>query len=198
MRKMTCSTSAMLPVRLFAGMASALSRCDGSAAAMAGAPMVAGPDGIRGAVLRWEGRAGPAIGCVRRWSYGDREAERAVTEGSAMHGSPLEVRTGDDGSVIVRPCGPIGLDDAVELRQTLVHAVRKVRPARLFIDLAEVTELDPINLGTLAAVCGLGDDHQVAVFLDNPSAAIAAELTAAGVPRQRLRTRADEPPPGAL
>ena len=115
-----------------------------------------------------------------------------------MHGSPLEVRIGDDGSVIVRPCGPVGLDDAVELRQALVHAVRKMRPSRLFIDLAEVTELDPINLGTLAAVCGLGDDHHVAVFLDNPSAAIAAELTAAGVPQQRLRTPADRPPPVTL
>ena len=35
--------------------------------------------------------------------------------------------------------------------------------------------------------CGLGDDHQVAVFLDNASAVIADQLTAAGVPQQRLR-----------
>jgi hypothetical protein len=36
-------------------------------------------------------------------------------------------------------------------------------------------------------VCGLGDDHQVIVFVDNSSAAIAADLTGAGVPQQRLR-----------
>ncbi|GAA4960319.1 hypothetical protein GCM10025331_59330 [Actinoplanes utahensis] len=47
--------------------------------------------------------------------------------------------------------------------------------------------LDPINLGTIAAACHLGDDHHVAVFLDHPSAALADRLIAAGVPRHRLR-----------
>ena len=99
----------------------------------------------------------------------------------------LEVRTSDDGSVIVRPHGSVGPDDAVELRQILVRAVRKQRPLRLVVDLADVVTLDPINLGTLSAACELGDDHDVAVFMDNPSAAVAADLAAAGVPRQRLR-----------
>ena len=115
-----------------------------------------------------------------------------------MHGSPLEVRTGGDGSVTMRPRGRGGADDAVALQQALVHTVRKVRPSRLFIDLADVTELDPINVGTLAAVCGLGDDHQVAIFLDNPSAVLAAELTAAGVPMQRLLSRSTRRGPGAV
>ena len=99
----------------------------------------------------------------------------------------LEVRTNPDGSVVVRPYGMVGVEDAVELRQVLVRAVRKIRPLRLVVDLADVSALDPVNLGTLAAACGLGDDHQVIVFVDNSSAAIAADLTAAGVPRQRLR-----------
>ena len=104
-----------------------------------------------------------------------------------MRGSRLEVRTKGDGSVVMRPHGSIGADDAVELRQLLVRTVRKVRPLRLVVDLADVSAVDPINLGTLAAACTLGDDHQVAVFVDNPPVGIAADLLAAGVPRQRLR-----------
>ena len=42
-------------------------------------------------------------------------------------------------------------------------------------------------LGTLVAACHLGDDHKVAVFLDHCSPALADLLTAAGVPRHRLR-----------
>lgn len=110
-----------------------------------------------------------------------------------MGRSTLDVQTSDDGSVIVSAQGVVGADDAVELRQLLVHAVRKLRPLRLVVDLADVVTLDPINLGTLAAACGLGDDHQVAVFLDNPSSALAADLAAAGVPRQRLRSTGGKP-----
>ena len=50
------------------------------------------------------------------------------------------------------------------------------------VDLGDVVGLDSINVGTLAAACTLGDDHRVAVFLDNSTAAVAAALTAAGVP----------------
>ena len=72
--------------------------------------------------------------------------------------------------------------DAVELSRTLVQAIRRVRTLRLVLNLGEVRGLDPINLGTLAAACNLGDDHHVAVFLDYPSAELADQLTAAGVP----------------
>lgn len=78
-------------------------------------------------------------------------------------------------------------DDAVELRRTLVHAVRHLRPLRLVLDLHDVADIDPINLGTLVAACFLGDDHQVAVFLDRSSPAIADRLSAAGVATHRLR-----------
>jgi anti-anti-sigma regulatory factor len=104
-----------------------------------------------------------------------------------MRGSTLDVCTGADGSVVVRPHGMVGADCAVELQQLLVHTVRKLRPLRLILDLTDVSGLDPINLGTLAAACDLGDDHQVVVFLDNSSAQIADQLAAAGVPPQRLR-----------
>jgi anti-anti-sigma regulatory factor len=104
-----------------------------------------------------------------------------------MHGSVLEVRTSVDGSVVITPHGALGLDSAVELRQVLVHTVRRVRPLRLIVDLVDVSELDPVNVGSVAAACGLGDDHQVAVFVHNPSLLLAEQLTAAGVPHQRLR-----------
>ena len=104
-----------------------------------------------------------------------------------MRSAALDVRTRSDGSVVVRPHGMVGLDAAVELRQILVRTIRKVRPLRLVLDLADVSGMDPINLGTLAAVCGLGDDHQVIVFIDNASDIIATQLAAAGVPQQRLR-----------
>ena len=82
---------------------------------------------------------------------------------------------------------------AVELRQVLVHTVRRVRPLRLVVDLARVSALDSINVGSLAAACDLGDDHQVMVTVENSSATVAAQLSAAGVPQQRLRIRSSPP-----
>ncbi|MEU4238982.1 STAS domain-containing protein [Actinoplanes sp. NPDC026619] len=99
----------------------------------------------------------------------------------------VDVRSDVDGSLVVTPQGALDAECAVQFRQTLVHAVRKLRPLRLVVDLAEVAAIDPINLGTLAALCDLADDHRVVVFLPNALAEIATELRAAGVPAQRLR-----------
>ena len=104
-------------------------------------------------------------------------------------GTSVDVRTGADGSLTVQPHGAIDDHFAVQFRQVLVHAVRKVRPVLLILDLGDVSAVDAVNLGTLAALCDLADDHQVVVYMDNPSAALAAQLRAAGVPRQRLRPR---------
>ncbi|GIE98100.1 STAS domain-containing protein [Paractinoplanes rishiriensis] len=98
----------------------------------------------------------------------------------------VDVRTDPDGSLVVQPSGDLGTECAVQFRQILVHAVRKLRPLRLIVDLGEVTAVDPINLGTLAALCDLADDHRVVVFLHHAPAAIGDELRAAGVPPQRL------------
>ena len=68
-----------------------------------------------------------------------------------------------------------------------MQAIRRDRPLRLVLDLGGVHGLDPINVGTLAAACHLGDDHHVVVFLGHPSPAIADQLLAAGVPTHRLR-----------
>ena len=95
--------------------------------------------------------------------------------------------TRQDGSLEVRLHGTIGADQAVVLQQTLVHALRHIRPLRLILELRDVADLDPITVGTFAAACGLGDDHKVAVFLDNASATLTTQLTAGGVPHQRLR-----------
>ncbi|WP_242624983.1 STAS domain-containing protein [Krasilnikovia cinnamomea] len=97
------------------------------------------------------------------------------------------MRTEPDGTVVIRPLGGIEAADAVRLQQLLVHTVRKVRPSRLVLDFTAVSRLDPINAGTVSAACGLGDDHQVAVFVHNASSGIAEQLSAAGVPSHRLR-----------
>jgi anti-anti-sigma factor len=99
----------------------------------------------------------------------------------------VDVNTTPDGTLVIRLRGALDAEAAVGLRHALVDAIRHTRPLRLVMDLAKVEELDPISLGTLAAACGLGDDHQVAVFLDHSPAPIAASLTAAGIPPHRLR-----------
>ncbi|MER7889987.1 STAS domain-containing protein [Micromonospora sp. NPDC094482] len=99
----------------------------------------------------------------------------------------MTVRTSDDGTVVLQPRGDVGVDAAVELRQLLVHLIRRVRPYRLVVDLAEVSGLDDINVGTLVAIVPVADELGVAVFLDNPSAGVADLLCASGVPHQRLR-----------
>ncbi|GAA4953952.1 STAS domain-containing protein [Actinoplanes utahensis] len=104
-----------------------------------------------------------------------------------MGASTLDVITNSDGTIVIHPHGLLDPDDAAGLQRTLVHTIRHTRPARLVLDLADIRELDAINLGTLAAACLLGDDHQVAVFLDHTSASLAGLLTAAGVPLSRIR-----------
>jgi anti-anti-sigma regulatory factor len=105
-----------------------------------------------------------------------------------MRSEVLEVRTTDDGNVVVCPHGAMDPDGSGELRHILVHTMRRVRPPRLILDLGDVPALDPINLGAVVAACELGDDHAVAVFVQNPSPTLAAQLTAWGVPRQRVRS----------
>ncbi|MEU4420812.1 STAS domain-containing protein [Actinoplanes sp. NPDC024001] len=104
-----------------------------------------------------------------------------------MTATTVDIGNQPDGTLVIRPHGSLDASDAVELRRTLVQAIRHTRPLRLILDLGAVGELDPINLGTLVAACHLGDDHQVAVFLDHPRAEIAAQLSTAGVPTHRLR-----------
>ncbi|MFI7544745.1 STAS domain-containing protein [Actinoplanes sp. NPDC049599] len=110
-----------------------------------------------------------------------------MTKGSIMAEPAVDMVTTPDGSLVIRPHGLLDADQAVELRLALVHAVRHLRPLRLILDMQDVHDVDAINVGTLAAACHLGDDHQVAVFLDNSSAAVAGRLTAAGVAHHRLR-----------
>ena len=105
-----------------------------------------------------------------------------------MSNNSVDVRTGVDGSLVVQPHGVMDDGCAVQFRQVLIHAVRRVRPMRLILDLGDVSDVDPINLGTLAALCDMADDHQVPVFLENSSALVADRLRTAGVPAQRLRT----------
>ena len=67
-------------------------------------------------------------------------------------------------------------------------SARIARCARcgLILDLSDVTSIDPINLGTVVALCDLADDQHVIVFIDNACVGTPDELRAAGVPPQRL------------
>src|SRR6476661_8010185 len=104
-----------------------------------------------------------------------------------MDASTLEVRMEPDGTAVIRPRGAVAAADAAALQRVLVRTLRRIRPTRLVLDLGAVSRLDPINAGSVCAACELGDDHQVAVFVDNPSSRIAGQLVAAGIPRQCLR-----------
>lgn len=104
-----------------------------------------------------------------------------------MTDAVVTVETSPDGSLVLRPHGELGAGAAVELSQLVEHAVRHVRPLRLVLDLDDVDEVGPLSRWALAAACHLGDDHHVAVFLDNSSTAVAEQLTTAGVPPHRLR-----------
>ncbi|MFC4063636.1 STAS domain-containing protein [Actinoplanes subglobosus] len=112
-----------------------------------------------------------------------------------MAATTVDVGTAPDGTLVIHPHGGLDEADAVDLQRTLVHAIRHRRPLRLILDLVDVSDLAPINLGTLVAACALGDDHQVAVFLDHPRPHIADRLAAAGVPAHRLRHVNGGPPP---
>ena len=103
-----------------------------------------------------------------------------------MAGVTVAVDNNSDGTLVIQPRGVLDADDAVDLRRTLVRAIRHDRPLRLVLDLREVHGLDPINIGTFAAACDLGDDQCVPVFLDYPSSAMADRLVTAGVPAHRL------------
>jgi anti-anti-sigma factor len=100
----------------------------------------------------------------------------------------VDVQTAADGSVVVQPHGVVGPECAHELRQVLVHAVRRLRPHRLILDLSDVRHLDSINVGTVAAVCDVAVDHQVTLLVDNPPPSIVAQLHAAGVHQRHLPT----------
>jgi anti-anti-sigma regulatory factor len=102
-----------------------------------------------------------------------------------------EIHTEADGSLIIRPPRVLDADKAVPFRQLLVRAVRKIRPNRLIVSMAHVRALDAINLGTLAALCGLADDHKIVVLLADPTAEIRSALLAAGVPTERIRYTRD-------
>ena len=85
----------------------------------------------------------------------------------------VDVTSQPDGSVVIRPHGHVNADVTVELRHALVEVIRHTRPARLILDLADVEQVDALNLGVLAAACLLGDDQHVVVFVDHCSTAIA-------------------------
>ncbi len=105
-----------------------------------------------------------------------------------MANTSVELRTDQDGTLVVRPIGAVDDDGAALFRQMLIHAVRRVRPGRLLVDLTDVPFVDALHLGTLAALCELADDQHVRVVVAVGDPALATRLRAAGVPGQCVRS----------
>lgn len=105
-----------------------------------------------------------------------------------MANTSVELSTDEDGTLIVRPVGAVDDGCARVFRQMLIYAVRRVRPLSLLVDLRSVPFVDPLHLGTLAALCELADDQHVRVVVAVTDPALAIELRAAGVPSQCVRS----------
>ncbi len=112
-----------------------------------------------------------------------------------MANTSVELHTDPDGTLVVRPIGAVDDDCAAVFRQMLIHAVRRLRPLNLLVDLRDVTFVDPLHLGTLAALCELADDQHVRVVIAVSDPALAIALRTAGVPGQCVRStvRAETP-----
>jgi anti-anti-sigma regulatory factor len=112
-----------------------------------------------------------------------------------MANTSVELRTDPDGTLVVRPLGAVDDDCGRLFRQMLIHAVRRVRPLSLLVDLRAVPVVDQLHVGTLAALCELADDQHVRVVVAVGDPALAIQLRAAGVPGQCVRsTVSDETP----
>jgi anti-anti-sigma regulatory factor len=105
-----------------------------------------------------------------------------------MANTSVELRTDQDGTLVVRPLGAVDDGSAQVFRQMLIHAVRRVRPLSLVVDLRAVPSVDPLHLGTLSALCELADEQHVRVIVAVNDPLLAIQLRAAGVPRQCVRS----------
>jgi anti-anti-sigma regulatory factor len=110
-----------------------------------------------------------------------------------MAASTLEVITVPDGTLVLHPHALLADDDASQLRHALIHAIRRVRPLRLVLDLGDVLDLGPLSLGALAAACHVGDARHVMILFDNCTPEVAALLMSAGVSRHRIGRRQHVP-----
>jgi len=105
-----------------------------------------------------------------------------------MANTSVELRTEQDGTLVVRPLGAVDDECGRLFRQTLIHAVRRVRPLNLLVDLRDVPFVDPLHLGTLAVLCELADEQHVRVVVAVHDSALVIQLRAAGVPGQCIRS----------
>src|SRR5437763_1445848 len=109
-------------------------------------------------------------------------------EGRPMANTSVEVETDQDGTLVVRPLGAVDDSCGRGFRQAVVHAGRRGRPLSVLVALRAVPFVDPLHLGTLAALCELADDQHVRVVVAVTDPALALELRAAGVPGQCVRS----------
>jgi anti-anti-sigma factor len=88
----------------------------------------------------------------------------------------------DETVLTVRVPGGLGGDAVDELREALVDAIVRRRPARVVVDLRAVTALDSAAVGTLSAAYDAACDMRLILVLRTSSAAVIDQLHRAGIP----------------
>ncbi|NJC72014.1 STAS domain-containing protein [Planosporangium thailandense] len=82
----------------------------------------------------------------------------------------------DSSAVAVRLQGEIDAAAGADLRSILIDVIMHCRPARILIDLREVTAVDASVIGTLQAAYDLARDADLAFAIDSDGSPLAAEL----------------------
>jgi anti-anti-sigma regulatory factor len=93
----------------------------------------------------------------------------------------VRIQTSSTGNLVVQVRGVVGPRATAQLRHVLVRAARRTPPARLVIDLRQLTAITPEGVGTVAAGCAIVADRSVAVTVRRPRPAVVRQLCAGGV-----------------
>lgn len=98
-------------------------------------------------------------------------------------------RTRRDGSVVVELRGDIGLAATAELRHALVSALLRRRPVRVVVDMRRVRQVAAEGIGTVVAGREVAADRDVVMVIHRPTAMVAGQLRAAGLPGACIQHR---------
>lgn len=86
-----------------------------------------------------------------------------------------------DGSLRVEVRGEIDLQASDRLREALVEAITRLRPARVAVDLLHVTFIDSTGVGALAAGFNAARRLGVGFAVRNAQGLVARQLSQAGL-----------------
>lgn len=85
-------------------------------------------------------------------------------------------------TIVVRLSGDLDDSTVPGLRRTLIDVIMRRRPARIVIDVREVTEIDSVAIGTLRAACDMASDAHLVVGVRAGRSPVVDRLTAADLP----------------